>query len=176
VVTEVSFHGGIKHNIIPDEVKLQLTVRADSEATREKLLAGVRRIAAGVARTAGLPEELLPKVELSTESTPPTVNDAALAARLRAAFARELGEGALYEKPREGMGAEDFAYFVRTEHQVPGAYFRVGGTSQEDLKAADAGGPPVPSHHSPLFRIEPRPSVTAGVEAMTVAVLELLGR
>jgi amidohydrolase len=174
VVTVGSIHGGSKHNIIPAEVKLQLTVRADSQATREKLLTGIERIAIGVGRTAGMPEDLLPKVEV-TEGTPPTVNDDELAARIHAAFVRDLGEDAVYEKAREGMGAEDFAFFVMTEDEVRGAYFAVGGTSQADLDADEAGGPAVPSHHSPFFKIEPEPSVTMGVEAMTVAVLELLG-
>jgi amidohydrolase len=176
VVTVGSIHGGSKHNIIPSEVKLQLTVRADSQATRDQLLAGIERIALGVARTAGMPEDRLPKVEVSTEGTPPTVNDDELAARIRGAFIRELGTDAVYEKKREGMGAEDFAYFVLTEDDVPGAYFQVGGTPQADLDAAAAGGPAVPSHHSPYFKIDPEPSVTMGVEAMTVAVLELLGK
>ena len=175
MVTVGSFHGGFKHNIIPDTVELQLTVRADSEETRAKLLAGIVRISEAVARAAGLPEEMMPVVELSTEATPTTVNDAELAGRIRRAFVRELGEDALFEKARESMGAEDFAYFVQTEHRVPGAYFSVGGTPQADLDAEKAGGPPVPSHHSPFFKIDPEPSVTAGVHAMTVAVLELLG-
>lgn len=176
IVTVGSIHGGFKHNIIPDRVELQLTVRSDSEETRARLLAGIRRIAVGVARTAGLPETQLPEVRMGFESTPTTVNDEALATRIRAAFVRELGEDALYDSPREGMGAEDFAYFVQTEHKVPGAYFDVGGTPQAALDAEKAGGPPVAGHHSPLFQIEPEPSVTRGVEAMTIAVLELLGR
>jgi hippurate hydrolase len=175
VVTVGSIHGGSKHNIIPSEVTLQLTVRADSQSTREQLLAGIERIALGVARTAGMPEDRLPKVELSTEGTPPTVNDDELSARIRNAFVRELGNDAVYEKKREGMGAEDFAYFVMTDDDVPGAYFSVGGTPQADLDAEEAGGPAVPSHHSPYFKIDPEPSVRMGVEAMTVAVLELLG-
>ena len=140
VVTVGSFHGGFKHNIIPDEVQLELTVRANSEETRAKLLEGIKRIADGVARTAGLTDDLLPEVLLSTEATPTTVNDDALAERIRAAIVRELGADALYEKQREGMGAEDFAFFVRTEHQVPGCYFSVGGTAQADLDAEAAGG------------------------------------
>ncbi len=175
VVTVGSIHGGSKHNIIPDEVKLQLTVRADSQEAREKLLSGIERIAVGVGRTAGMPEDLLPKVEV-TEGTPPTVNDDELAARIHQAFVRDLGEDAVYEEPRQGMGAEDFALFVMTEDEVPGAYFSVGGTSQADLDADKAGGPAVPSHHSPFFKIEPEPSVTMGVEAMTVAVIELVGK
>ncbi len=176
VVTVGSIHGGTKHNIIPAEVKLQLTVRADSMETRDKLLAGIERIAHGIGRTAGMPEDRLPEVTVSMEFTPPTVNDKALAERIRTAFVRELGEDAVYEKKRTGMGAEDFAFFVMTDEQVPGAYFSVGGTPQEDIDAEAAGGPRVPSHHSPFFKIEPRPSVTMGTEAMTVAVLELLGK
>ncbi len=175
VVTVGAFHSGFKHNIISDEARLQLTVRADSEKTREKLLSGIERVAEGVARAHGVPDELLPIVQRSTESTPTTVNDPALTARIRGAFVRDLGEDMLFETKRTGMGAEDFAYFVRTEHKVPGVYFAVGGTAQAELDAAAAGGPPVPSHHSPQFRVEPRPSVTAGTHAMTVAVLELAG-
>ena len=176
VVTVGSIHGGTKHNIIPSEVKLQLTVRADSQETREQLLTGIRRIAEGLGRAAGLPDDLLPVVELNGESTPPTINDEALAARIRKAFARELGEDRLFTKQRDGMGAEDFAYFVQTEEHVPGLYFWVGGTPQEVLDAEAAGGPRVPSHHSPFFKIAPEPSITTGVEAMTAAVRELLAK
>ncbi len=174
VVTVGSFHGGFKHNIIPDEVKLQLTVRADSEETREKLLHGIERIAHGVARTAGLPEDKLPKVEHNFESTPTTFNDVELSARIRSVFIDNFGQEGIFNNIRQGMGAEDFAYFVQTKDKVPGAYFSVGGTSQTDLDAEKAGGPPVPSHHSPLFKIEPEPAVTSGVRAMTLAVMELL--
>jgi hippurate hydrolase len=73
------------------------------------------------------------------------------------------------------MGAEDFPFFV-TDPEIPSVYWQVGGTPQEDMDAEVAGGPPVPSHHSPFFKIDPKPSVTMGTEAMTVAVLELLGR
>jgi len=123
VVTVGSIHGGSKHNIIPSEVKLQLTVRADSQVTRDQLLAGIERIALGVARTAGMPEDRLPKVEISTEGTPPTINDDELAARIRTAFIRDLGADAVYEKKREGMGAEDFAFMLQAR---PGCYARLG--------------------------------------------------
>ena len=109
VVTVGSIHGGFKHNIIPEEVKLQLTVRADSEETRAKLLAGIERIAEGVGRTAGLPEDLLPIVEASGESTPTTINDVPLSDRIRSALVREMGAESIVESERTGMGAEDFA-------------------------------------------------------------------
>ncbi len=175
VVTVGSFHAGTKHNIISDEARLQLTVRADDAAVRDKLLAGIRRIAENVGRAAGLPDDRLPEVTAPLASTPPTRNEPALTARLRGVLARHFGAERLSSRPRVGMGAEDFAYFLDVDPPVPGVYFRVGGTPAEAFATAAAGGPPVPAHHSPLFKIAPRPAVVNGVEAMTVAVLELLG-
>ncbi|MEM8961608.1 MAG: amidohydrolase [Acidobacteriota bacterium] len=176
VVTVGSFHSGFKHNIISDEAKLELTVRSDSEETRKKLLDGIERVANGIAATAGLPEDLWPEIRVGFESTPTTVNNPELTERVLQAFTRELGEDRIHHQERTGMGAEDFAYFVQTEHKVPGAYFAVGGTPQADIDAAKNGGPPVPSHHSPFFKITPEPAVITGVTATVVAVLELIGK
>jgi amidohydrolase len=175
VVTVGAFHAGAKHNIISDRAELQLTVRSDDEAVRKTLLDGIARIAQNVGRMNGMPEDKLPEVKVSIESTPVNLNDVALTARLRGAFTRAFGADALKSPPRGGMGAEDFAYFVQPEVGVPGFYFSVGGTPQAAFDAAAAGGPPVPGHHSPMFRIDPEPSVRLGTEAMTVAVLDLLG-
>jgi hippurate hydrolase len=73
------------------------------------------------------------------------------------------------------MGAEDFAFFVDPQFKIPGYYFAVGGTAPEWIEAAKNGGKPVAGHHSPLFKIDPEPSVRLGIEAMTAAVLDLLG-
>lgn len=137
------------------------------------LLAAIKRVAEGIGRANGLPDDKLPVVKVS-EGTPTTSNDPALARRLNATFARELGAGAVEPYVQSGMGAEDFAYFVEQKHNVKGYYFSVGGTPQAAFDAEKAGGPPVPSHHSPLFKIDPEPSVRLGTEAMTVAVLDLL--
>ena len=174
VITVGSFHSGFKHNIISDKATMQLTVRSDDEETRAKLLEGIKRIATNVGRMNGLPEDKLPEVLVSHESTPANYNDAALTKRVKAVFAKRFGEDVFDNKPREGMGAEDFAYFVAPNSDVPGVYFSVGGTPQADFDRAKAGGPPVPSHHSPFFKIAPRESVTLGTEAMTAAALELL--
>jgi hippurate hydrolase len=174
VVTVGSFQAGNKHNIISEYADLQLTVRSNSEATRAKLLAGIKRIAENMGRVAGLPEDRLPKVDLSISATPTTVNDPALTARLDAVFKREIGTENIQVHQQETMGAEDFPYFTNTEPGVPGFYFAVGGTPQEDLDAEKAGGPAVAGHHSPLFKIAPEPSIKAGVEATTIAVMELL--
>ncbi|QPQ54902.1 amidohydrolase [Allosphingosinicella flava] len=174
VITVGAFHSGLKHNIISDRAELQLTVRSDDEETRQKLLDGIKRIAQNVGRMNGLPEDRLPEVKVGHESTPPTINDAALTARLRGAMTAAFSEALFHEEPRVSMGGEDFAYFVQPEHNVPGVYFAVGGTPQKDIDAEKAGGPAVPSHHSPFFKIDPEPSIRVGTETMTVAVLELL--
>ena len=174
VVTVGSFHAGTKHNIISDRAQLQLTVRSTTEETRRILLDGIRRIAENMGRVAGLPEDKLPEVIVSSESVPPTRNDAGLARRLRGAWTDAFGEGRVVDRPSKGMGAEDFPFFT-VEPTVKSVYWQVGGTPQSAFDAAAAGGPPVPSHHSPLFKIEPEPSVTAGVESTVVALLELMG-
>jgi amidohydrolase len=173
VITVGAFHSGFKHNIISDRADLQLTVRANDEETRAMLLAAIKRVAEGIGRANGLPDDKLPEVRVS-EGTPTTINDGDLTRRLNAAMARDLGPQALEPYVQTGMGAEDFAYFVEPSHGIKGYYFAVGGTPQAAFDAAEAGGPPVPSHHSPLFKIDPEPSVRLGAEAMTVAVLELL--
>jgi hippurate hydrolase len=174
VVTVGAFHAGLKHNIISDRAELQLTVRSDSAETRDKLLAGIERIAKNVGRAAGLPEDLLPEVIHTGESTPVMVNDAALAERMDAVFRAHFRADQFTTQPRTGMGAEDFPYFTNVEPPIPGLYFQVGGTNQAVWEAARSGGPPIPSHHSPFFKIEPEPAIKMGVEAMTVAVFELL--
>ena len=170
IVTVGSFHGGIKHNIISDRVDLQLTVRSDNPETRAALLDGIDRVARGTAQALGVPDDKLPTVVRSpTENTPPTINDAATAQRVRDVLSASLGASTLTDSPRTGMGAEDFAYFVTPESGVKGVYFSVGGTPADQL--ADA-----PGHHSPLFKIDPEPSVTLGVEASVLAAEALMPR
>jgi len=174
VVTVGSFHAGSKHNIISEYADLQLTVRSNSEETREKLLQGIKRIAENMGRVAGLPEDRLPKVDLSVEATPTTYNDEALTARLDKVLKATLGEDNIIAYEQRNMGAEDFPYFTSVEPAIPGFYFAVGGTPQADLDAEKNGGPAVAGHHSPLFKIAPEPSIKAGVHAMTIAALDLL--
>ena len=168
VISVGSIHGGVKSNIIPERVELQLTVRADRPEVRTRLLDGIDRVARGTALALGVPQDRLPVVTRSaTETTPPTINDPATAAVVREAIASAMGRERLLEQRRTGMGAEDFAYFVTPDTGVKGVYFNVGGTPPAEL--ASAAG-----HHSPLFRIQPEPSVTAGVEAMVVAAEALM--
>jgi amidohydrolase len=172
VVTVGSFHAGSKHNIISDEAKLQVTVRANDETTREQVIATVERIAVNIGKAHGLPDNL-PVTVTRLSGTPTTTNDPALARRLNAVMARELGAGVVVPFEQKSMGAEDFTYFVAPDTGVPGYYFAVGGTTPERIAAAKAGGPQVAGHHSPLFQIAPRESVTLGTRAMVAAVLDL---
>lgn len=167
VITVGSIHGGNKHNIIGNRVEMQLTVRSDNAEVREELLDGIDRVAEGVARSFGVPDDLLPEVTRLPESTPPTINDDELAAQLEAVFTDHFGADMLFSDPRDGMGAEDFAYFVQPETGVKGAYLVVGGTPEDEMESA-------PSHHSPFFKIEPEPSIKSGVERMVVGAMALM--
>jgi len=173
VVTVGSFHSGTKHNIISDRAHLQLTVRNTSPQTRRILLDGIVRIAENMGRVAGLPDDKLPEVIISNESVPPVVNDAPLVRRLRTAWVDGMGESAVVDIPTKGMGAEDFPFFTQ-DPEISGVYWAIGGTPQEDFDTEAAGGPPVPSHHSPLFKISPEPSVKAGTESTILALMALM--
>jgi amidohydrolase len=168
VITVGAIHGGTKHNIISRRVDMQLTVRSDDPEVRLLLLDGIDRVADGVGRSFGLPEDLLPEVIRSpVETTPPTINDRQTAERVLTAVTREMGSEYLVAFPRDGMGAEDFSYFVQPETGVKGVYFSVGGTPEDEM-----GKPP--PHHSPFFKVEPGPSVKSGVEATVIAAMELM--
>ncbi|MBL4819056.1 MAG: amidohydrolase [Deltaproteobacteria bacterium] len=175
VITVGAFHAGTKHNIISDRAELQLTVRSLTPEVRNQLLSAIKRVAIGTARTAGIPEDKLPEVIVSEFSYPPTFNDKNLARRLKNVLVNKMGEAALIEPSNTGMGAEDFGFFTTTPY-IPSVYFSVGGTPADDFKRAANGGAPVPSHHSPLFKISPEPSVKAGVEATVLALLDLMAK
>lgn len=171
IITVGSFHSGTASNIISDNALLEITVRSNSEATRELLLKSIERVAINSARAAGLPEDRLPEVKVAPHRSPVTVNDPGLARRVRAAMQANMPAASFTDWRQTDMGAEDFPYLVNASPPIPSVYFVVGGTPQADLDAGNWAG-----HHSPLFKIDPEASIKAGVEAMTVAALELLGR
>lgn len=175
VITVGSFHAGSKHNIISDRADLQVTVRANDEETRAQLLKAIERVAVNIGRAHGLPDDKLPQVKVS-EGTPTTINDGALARRLNSAMVRDLGAKSVIPFVQTTMGAEDFTYYVDPKLGVPGYFFAVGGTPQAAFDAEKAGGPAVPSHHSPLFKVDPEASITMGTRATVAAVMELMGK
>lgn len=171
IITVGSFHAGTAPNVISDNAVLEITVRYNSEAIRDPLLKGIERVATNTARAAGLPEDKLPEVRIAPHRSPVTANDPELARRVRAAMEARMPASSFTEFRQSDMGAEDFPYLVNVTPPIPSVYFVVGGTAQADLDAGNWAG-----HHSPLFKIEPEASIRGGVEAMTIAALELLAR
>jgi amidohydrolase len=167
VVTVGSIHGGTKHNIIPDEVKLQLTLRSFSEPVRLQLIAGIKRRATALAQAHQAPE---PSVEIE-ESTPPTINTPALVERVVPAFI-ELLRAANVAPAKPVLGAEDFALY--SAGNVPICMFWLGTIDPGRLAAMTKSGGTPPALHSSKYFPDPRPSIATGVGAMTAAVVKLL--
>ncbi|HSH96262.1 MAG TPA: amidohydrolase [Roseimicrobium sp.] len=175
VLTVGTFHGGLKRNIIPDEVKLELTLRAFDDKVMAQMVAAIRRICAGQAQAAGIPEDRMPVITMTPESVPVTSNDINLTRRLAGTFAEWFGSDRVAAQPAT-TGGEDFSEFGRTSHRVPICIWSVGGTAPAQLAESGRTGVPVPSNHSALFAPAPEATLKACVTSMTAAVLELLGR
>ena len=167
VVTVGSIHGGTKHNIIPDEVRLQLTLRAYKDDVRRRLLDGIERRINGLAQAHKAPK---PGFQI-LESTPPTVNTPELVERVVPSLKGELGEDHVKVVPPV-MGAEDFGLFGKGG--VPTFMFRLGTIPAERLASARAEGKTLPGLHSSGYYPEPSASIATGVRAMTAAVVGLM--
>lgn len=173
VVTVGSIHGGSKNNIIPDEVTLGLTVRAFSEDVRENILTSLKRIANGVAMSAGVPADRMPTLRVY-ESAPVTYNDPQLAARLKNAFTAALGASNVIDA-RPIMVSEDFGQ-LGLDRQIPVTIFFLGASSAQQIDDAKKGIKPLASLHSSVFYPQAEPALRAGMTAMSAAVLDLLKR
>jgi hippurate hydrolase len=173
VVTVGDIHGGTKRNIIPDEVKMELTTRCYSEEVRQMVIDGVKRTAKGVAITAGVPADRMPVVTvLNDESTPATINDPALSARLQKIFVEKLGADNVIER-KPIMASEDFGIFS-LDHKIPAVIFWLGAYDPVKVAESERTGVALPSLHSPFFAPLPEPALRTGVTAMTDAAIALL--
>ena len=173
VVTVGSFHAGTKHNIIPDDAHLQLTVRTMNPEQREKVLAAISRITNGVAAAAGVPAERAPIIEVAQDRVPATINDVALTNRVGASLERALGkENVLSGEPI--MASEDFSLFALEDPKPPICMFWLGAADPEKLKDAMEKGTRLPGPHSSEFAPVPGPAIRTGVKAMSSAVMDLL--
>ena len=173
VVTVGSIHGGTQHNIIPDEVRLQLTVRTFSAETRAKVIDSIKRIARGQGIAAGLPDELLPEIKTRDYYTPVLINDPALIEKLRVVFTDWFGKGSAQDR-KATMGGEDFARYGMTADKIPIAMFWLGVTDPEKYRTAKEKNEQLPSLHSPFFKPDIEGALPAGVTAMSAALLEVL--
>ncbi|MBL4622107.1 MAG: peptidase dimerization domain-containing protein, partial [Immundisolibacteraceae bacterium] len=173
VVTVGSIHGGTKRNVIPDSVKLELTVRSYSDPVRKQLLDGITRIANAEARSYGLPDKLLPEITHQDLYTPAVYNTPALTEQLLPILRKTLGEQAVYEVPAV-MGGEDFARYGKQEPLIPTHLFKLGSVAPEVVEQAAADNIALPSLHSPFFAPEPVQSIATGIKAMAAMVMGLM--
>lgn len=169
VITVGYIQGGTKHNIIPDEVHLGITVRSYTPEVRKHLLAGIERVARAEAEAADAPRPPLVQV---VETTDALYNDPKLAERLSEVLVRTLGPGDVVKAPPI-MASEDYSYFV--EAGVPSFYFWLGTANPAKFQEAKASGVQLPSNHSPFFAPDMEPSLKTAIEAEVVVLQNLLG-
>jgi hippurate hydrolase len=174
VITVGSIHGGTKHNIIPDEVKMQITVRTYKPKVRERVLADIDRIAKGCAAAAGIPPDLAPIVSVSKDFVAPAMyNNPELTKRLIAVWKKSLGDENV-EILDPVMGGEDFSEYSLPDHSIPAVNFHFGAVDPAKIAEFKQAGKELPTLHSSKFAPVPEPTIRLGIVAMTAAVLELM--
>jgi hippurate hydrolase len=174
VVTVGSFHAGFKHNVIPDEAKLELTVRSYSDETRTRLLDGIRRVAKGEAIASGISDDRMPLVTVKEPHTRATWNTPEFTEDAVAALKGQLGDANVVFTPSV-MGGEDFGEFRRAdEAHIKSLILWVGGSDPQKLAAAKAGGPSMPSLHSPFWAPVADKVIASASQALTLTALRLM--
>ena len=173
VVTVGSIHGGTKHNIIPDEVKMQLTVRTYKADVRDRVLAAISQIAKGVASAGGVPADRMPAVTVLNEGLPATYNNPKLTRRLVTVWKRALGDENV-QMVDPTMGGEDFSEYSLADHSIPAVDFHIGAVDPAKIAEYKKEGKELPSLHSSKFAPVPEPTIRTGIIGMTTAVLELM--
>ena len=173
VLTVGDIHGGTRRNIIPSEVKMELTTRSFTEQAREIVLDGVRRTAKGVALANGVPEDRAPIVTvLEDESAPALYNDPKLAARAKLLLIKSLGAENVFDQ-EPAMPSEDFGIFGM-DHKIPTFMFWLNAMDAGKLAAAQASGKTLAGPHNSHFEPSPEPTLRTGVIAMTSVAIGLL--
>lgn len=174
VVTVGQIHGGTKRNIIPDEVKMELTVRSYGEQTREQILSAIERKCRGVAQAAGVAGEQFPIVYVEPNPCPPLYNSPELVRRVNAAMGRVIGDENIRFVGRK-TGGEDFAVYRQQNPSIPSYMFFVGYISDDKAAQGPGSGGLQPKLHSPYLAPDAEPTIKTGIKVMSAAVLELMG-
>ncbi|MEJ7934157.1 amidohydrolase [Sphingobium sp. AN558] len=175
VVTVGSFIGGAKHNVIPDEAKLLLTVRSYSDETRAKLIKGIERIANGEAIAAGFPDDRMPTVTVQDEFTPSTYNPPEFSQKMAGILTAHFPAGRV-EQVRASMGGEDFGRYYRADKTINSFIFWVGGVPADQYAKEQKGEISLPSLHSPFWAPKADAVIGTASEALTVLALDILKR
>jgi amidohydrolase len=150
VLTFATIHGGVRNNIIPDEVEMTGTIRTFSPEIQDDLHARLTRMVHSTAEAWGTRAD----IEI-VKPNPVTVNDPALTAKMLPTLQRIVGAGNVIEIPLV-TGAEDFSHFARA---YPGFYVFVGVTPR------DRDPSTAPVNHSPLFFVDEK-SLPVGVRTL----------
>lgn len=173
VITVGSIHAGNKHNIIPEDAHLQLTVRTMRPEQRTKALDAITRMTRGIAAAAGVPEDRAPIIEIGKDNVPATINDVELSRRIGAALEKSVGKDNV-SPAIPIMASEDFSLFALEDPHPPITMFWLGAVDPAKLEQAQEQGTRLPSLHSSEFAPLPEPAIRTGVKAMTGAATELL--
>jgi len=175
VVTVGSFQAGAKHNIIPDEARLQLTVRSYSDATRNHLLDGIARIARGEAIAAGMAADRMPVTTVKDEYTPATFNTEPLSGRMKTLWTGRFGADRVQDTPAV-MGGEDFSRYYLADKSIQSLIFWVGGVPKAAWDASGGDTTKLPSLHSPFWAPDAEAVIATATEAMTEGALDILAK
>lgn len=170
VVTVGAIKGGTKHNIIPDNVVLQLTVRTTTEAARQLVHRRIQEIARGTAIAAGLPEDKMPEVTFSVTNTPANFNNHDLVDKIQASAAKAIGADNVVPAELQMVG-EDFARYGTTEHNVPTVLYWLGTVPDERLQTKD-----LPGLHSPFYYPAPQKSLETGIAVSSQTLIDLFNQ
>jgi len=175
VVTVGSIHGGSKHNIIPDEVKMQITIRFFTDEVYAEICEALNRIPKGIAISAGLPEDKWPKVEIKKEFTPPVANNPELVLSTVKSMQEILGEENVYQVNPATVG-EDFGKYGRTEEKIPIALFWLGSVNRQQYNDSQKNGKSLPGLHNSAYKPDFEPTFKTGVAAMSKSVINLFNK
>ena len=175
VVTVGSIHGGTKHNIIPSEVKLQLTLRSYTDEVRNNTISSIKRISRGLADSVGLPEELYPEITLKDEYTPALYNNPEFTETIRLIAEEALGKENVI-KSTPVMGGEDFGMYGRVEPKIPSVLFWLGAVNKKVYDRSKREDIELPSLHSPFFLPDYKPSIETGVKVTTAMAINILSQ
>jgi amidohydrolase len=167
VVTVGAIQGGTKHNIIPDQVVLKLTLRTYKEEVRQLVHQRIEEICRGVAIAAGLPDDKMPEVTFPDEFTPANWNHPGLVDAMTASAAKAIGSENVIESEPEMVG-EDFSMYGSTDHNVPTVLFWLGTVGPQRWASQD-----LPGLHSPFYYPEPKKTIETGVAVVSQSLLDL---
>lgn len=173
VVTVGSIHGGTRPNIIPDEVKLELTLRYYSDNAIDQVIDAINRISRSAALAAGMPDDQLPEVIVTQGDTPPVLNDPELTAKVREIASYTIGKENII-KVAPAMVGEDFGKYGHTKENIPINLIWLGSTSPELMQLLNEKGESPPPLHSANLTPDYEKTIETGIKVMVGNLMGLM--